>query len=657
MSVSLNNAAISVQIRLIVILALLGFAISGALFYTSKLQREEKESIRAHALAVQEAVSQIRYNFLNARRNEKDFLLRLDEASVKKHADTSVRIAELVDSLKKLLPAGGEHQKAIDAIESGYARYRAQFGTVVEYWRTIGLTANSGLQGDFYEAANDIGEAVEASNDQKLIVLFLNMRQSEKDYLISLDYKYVKLFKNYAEEFAGRIPSAASGAFSKNKLDQLLETYSKKFRMVSDLRDNIAAQTKKLSSVYAEVEPITESFSKAMGEEAKRAMDEAQSAVARNFYFMLGFLIIAAAVVGVLSSVIGRRIGGQIVALCGVMKRLAHGDLEAPVPYAEQTNEIGQMAQTIGVFKTVMKEADHLHKAEIEKRSAAEKVQKKLFEQTSRFESSVSSIVQAISSASKQMQSTAVSMASTAEETSHQAAAAATAAENTSTNVQTVAASAEELTSTVTEIMRQVNQSSSVAQSAVEKANHIDSLVQGLADAAQKISEVTVLISEIAAQTNLLALNATIEAARAGEAGKGFAVVASEVKNLATQTEKATGDITAQIAAVQEATRSAVTAIQDIGSTIRQSNTITSTIAAAVEEQGVATKEIATNVHQAAEGTSVVSSNVVGVRNAAEETGKTANEVMSVADALAQHSLTLHQAVEGFITEVKRAVA
>ena len=102
---------------------------------------------------------------------------------------------------------------------------------------------------------------------------------------------------------------------------------------------------------------------------------------------------------------------------------------------------------------------------------------------------------------------------------------------------------------------------------------------------AQKIGAVVELIQAIASQTNLLALNATIEAARAGEAGKGFAVVASEVKGLASQTAKATEEISAQIGAMQSSTNEAVVAIASINKTIGRMNEIASAIAAAVEQQ------------------------------------------------------------------------
>src|SRR5262249_38124055 len=160
----------------------------------------------------------------------------------------------------------------------------------------------------------------------------------------------------------------------------------------------------------------------------------------------------------------------------------------------------------------------------------------------------------------------------------------------------------------ISEISRQVNQSATIANKAVAEAERTNGQVQSLAEAAEKIGEVVKLISEIANQTNLLALNATIEAARAGETGKGFPGVASEVKNLATQTAKATEEIGAQISAIQSATTSSVEAIQGIGTIIGEINNVATSIASAVEEQGAATREIARNIQQAAVGTQEVSS-------------------------------------------------
>jgi methyl-accepting chemotaxis protein len=231
----------------------------------------------------------------------------------------------------------------------------------------------------------------------------------------------------------------------------------------------------------------------------------------------------------------------------------------------------------------------------------------------------------------------------------------ASVSEEASTNVQTVAAATEQLSASINEISRQVAESTNIAGEAVAQAEQTNAGVQALADAAQRIGDVVKLISGIAEQTNLLALNATIEAARAGEAGKGFAVVASEVKSLATQTAKATEEITAQVAAIQGATGASVQAIQAIGGTINRVNQIAAAIAAAVEEQGAATQEIARNVQQASNGTTQVSGHIASVSQAAGETGVAAGEVLSSAKGLARLSEALRDDVDRFVGNIRAA--
>jgi methyl-accepting chemotaxis protein len=229
------------------------------------------------------------------------------------------------------------------------------------------------------------------------------------------------------------------------------------------------------------------------------------------------------------------------------------------------------------------------------------------------------------------------------------------AAEHASLNVQTIAKATEELSLSVSEIGRQICQSAEIAGQAVGEVDQTNTSMIELSAAAQKIGDVVQLISNIASQTNLLALNATIEAARAGNAGKGFAVVASEVKSLATQTAKATGEISAQISAMQEATDEAVRAIQNISGTIRAIDQITTTIAAAVEEQGAATREISRNTMEAAHGTGRVSSAVSEVSRAAGETGVTASRVLASAGDLGKQAETLGNEVGSFLNKIRAA--
>jgi methyl-accepting chemotaxis protein len=198
-----------------------------------------------------------------------------------------------------------------------------------------------------------------------------------------------------------------------------------------------------------------------------------------------------------------------------------------------------------------------------------------------------------------------------------------------------MASATEELSASIKEISRQVNQASTITQEAAMAANETNRSVQELANNAENIGAVISLISDIAEQTNLLALNATIEAARAGDAGKGFAVVAAEVKNLASQTTKATEDITRQIGAIQSSVQQSVSQIESIVGTIQQVNVVSSSIAAAVEEQGAATDEISRNTRLAALGTDEVAHKIVSINQSAQNSSKLSNEVLLLTEDVA----------------------
>ncbi|UFW88456.1 methyl-accepting chemotaxis protein [Bradyrhizobium barranii] len=371
----------------------------------------------------------------------------------------------------------------------------------------------------------------------------------------------------------------------------------------------------------------------------------------------IGLLIVVAlALVLAVSVFLGRSITRPIAGLTAAMRNLAGGDTKTVIPALGRADEVGEMAQSVKVFQEAMREANRLRQEQDAMKLTAEAerrhLQAKLADD---FEQGVRRSIDALSHSAGAMRLTSQSMSETVKSASHQSAVVAAAAEETSRSVQSVASATEELSASIAEIGNQVARSTKVAADAVDEARRTNTTVQGLAAATAKIGDVVQLISAIASQTNLLALNATIEAARAGEAGRGFAVVASEVKSLASQTARATDEISAQVNGMQGAMGDAIQAIDAISSTISSNNEIAIAIASAVEEQGVATREIARSIQQVAQGTQQVSHNIVGVNEAASLTGVAAGDVLGAADDLRQQSTGLRADVDRFLASVRAA--
>jgi methyl-accepting chemotaxis protein len=371
-------------------------------------------------------------------------------------------------------------------------------------------------------------------------------------------------------------------------------------------------------------------------------------AVGLGAFVML--VLIGSAVFGALS------IAKPIRRIAEVLLQLGSGNKQVEVPYLGRGDEVGDAAHAANTFKENLIRIEKME-AEQKQAEAQAAAQRKadMHRLADEFQAAVGNIVDTVSSASTELEAAAGTLTKTAEVTQSLSGAVAAASEQASANVQSVASATEEMTSSVNEISRQVQESSRIAGDAVRQAQQTDSRINALSQAAGRIGDVVKLITAIAEQTNLLALNATIEAARAGEAGRGFAVVASEVKQLASQTAKATDEISTQIAGMQSATQESVAAIKEIGETIGRISEIASTIAAAVEEQGAATQEIARNVGEAAKGTAQVASNITDVNRGAGETGSASTQVLASAQSLSQESNHLKAEVDKFLSTVRAA--
>jgi methyl-accepting chemotaxis protein len=379
---------------------------------------------------------------------------------------------------------------------------------------------------------------------------------------------------------------------------------------------------------------------------------ELAASLEKKILLVTGALLVVMAIVGLALS---RMLTRPIPALAAVMARLTGNDTNGVIPFTDFSNEIGEMARAVAVFRDNTIERTRLESErarETERREARQKTLEVLIEG---FKADAEQTIAAVAVMAEDLERTAGGLQTIAAGTNDKAQLVASASDQASANVGTVAAASEQLTASIAEISNQISEALNNVGSTSAMAATSSERMSELLASAQQIGEVVTLIREIAGQTNLLALNATIEAARAGEAGRGFAVVATEVKTLATRTAQATESISEQVASIQAATDQAVHAIGEIADRMGHVNGITSQIAAAVTEQGAATSEINASVHHAAADTRHVSETIAGVTEAATTTFNSARQVLETSAKVTARTKALSARIESFLSGVAAA--
>jgi methyl-accepting chemotaxis protein len=332
------------------------------------------------------------------------------------------------------------------------------------------------------------------------------------------------------------------------------------------------------------------------------------------------------------------------------MRAVAVGDPDVAIGGVDRKDELGELARALEVFKQNAVERRKLEAEAEGARAATKRRQEEIDQLTGLFGKSIGGVFSKVSEACSTMRGTADGLVSGAVVTVQDVDAIGQSADQTMVSIQVVSAAAEELAASVREIAAQAMKSACTAQASAAEAVAATTAVQALSESANRVSGILRMISEVAQRTNLLALNATIEAARAGEAGKGFAIVASEVKNLAAQTARATGEISAQVEDIQRVVSETVFSVSRLRERISDMTEGAAAVAAAVEQQGAATQEIARTTSQVVAAMERVTGAAEKVRGTAGSTDTGARDVATKAATLTTETDMVAREVTEFLS-------
>jgi methyl-accepting chemotaxis protein len=592
-----------------------------------------------------------------------------NEEQLRVATDAAAKAAELLQASAQAT-ASADRRRAYNDLQASLNEFQRKREALVQSTQTINADRSRLFSGGdkLASAAAKLVEAARASGDASLIrgagdiePAVLLVRIANWRFLATHDAGGTANFKSNASKASAAIAALEQGEAA-NAVRPLLTATKTALADYVTAFDSVSAQMlkrdelfeKQLAPLLVDMQTTAANAQNSLNHDFEQIRDSNQDAIDSTISLqeIVGGL---ALVVGVLMAfVIARVIIGPVAAMTEAMERLATGDIRIEVPSRDSSDEIGAMARAVEVFKQNAVDRQRLEdeKVQNEKRSIQERYTA-LARLADTFSGSVGGIIDTVTATATELEAAASTLTRTAETTHDLAGAVAGASEDASTNVQSVATAAEELFASVNEIGRQVQQSTTIAAQAVKQAEATDARISDLSQAASRIGDVVQLITAIAEQTNLLALNATIEAARAGESGRGFAVVAQEVKTLAAQTQKATGDIGAQITGMQAATQQSVGAIKEIGTTISRISEIASIIAAAVEEQSATTQEISRSINRASQSTGEVATKIGEVNRGASETGSASSQVLTSARSLANDGARLKVEVEKFLATVR----
>ncbi len=616
---------------------------------------------------------------LEARRHEKNFIIRADSEYIKKVNDLLAQLENQALTTKNKINANIE-KKNIDQIVQNLEKYSTSFNKYVELSharqkaaqdmrkaaanalaQTEAIRLNQkeqmeeimGSQTDFKSAIlvrkknqKIIKRLTKGDDANRLIKWFLDVQKNEKEFIISGDNEYVEKVNTRIGEILMLAEDLQLRFRQKANLEQIqiviedIQKYEKLFSGFSNLyNEQLAAEKLMVQAAKVIIELCNHSV-------------EAQKKSVENYILLNNVIIIVVSVIVVLFGVfisflvatnIIRQLGCEPHEIADVAGKVSKGDLEI---HFEDNNEDQE-----SVYYSVKTMVNNLQNtASLAERIASGDltVDVTLLSEKDTLGLSLSEMVKKLQGIVSEINDSANSVAIGARQLSSISQAMAQGTTNQASSIEEISSSMEEISSQIRHTAQNADQTDNLVNKTKENAergnSEMDKMTAAMDEIEQSsnnVSKIIKVIDEIAFQTNLLALNAAVEAARAGKYGKGFAVVAEEVRNLAARSAKAakeTGEmIEGSVKKVEEGTQ-----------ITNQTAEAFKSIVTSIEKVADLVNEIATASKQQSQGASQISQGIAQIDQVTQANTAHAEESASASEELSGQAEMLQELISAF---------